>query len=160
MAYSPKYVGLNDIPVQIPDDYTDRQKLAALEFAEISLELDLNDGAALTAKQLAVVEPMIISAVKQKATCELAKGAEDPDSVALTDLSDTGTTKTDYAFEAFCDRYDEIIDKIEDSGILVTDDGQGDTSPFVYTTSDPTPTNEYQEYPVDEDSFDINERYG
>jgi len=104
------------------------------------------------------VEPMVISAVKQKATCELAKGAEDPDSVALTDLS-SGSGQSDYATDAFCDRYDEIIMKIEKSSLLGDETG-GDISPFVYTTSDPTPTNEYQEYPVDEDSFDINERYG
>jgi hypothetical protein len=159
MAYSPRYVGLNDIPVQIPDDYTDTQKLSAIEFAEISMELDLNDGIPLSDKQLQDVEPMVISAVKQKATCELAKGAEDPDSVALTDLSSGGSTKSDYATDAFCDRYDEIIMKIEKSSLLGDETG-GDISPFVYTTSDPTPTNEYQEYPVDEDSFDINERYG
>ena len=87
MAYSPRYVGLNDIPVQIPDDYTDTQKLSAIEFAEISMELDLNDGIPLSDKQLQDVEPMVISAVKQKATSELAKGAEDPDSGGPTDLS-------------------------------------------------------------------------
>jgi hypothetical protein len=152
MAYSPQYVSFDDIPVQIPDDYAEREKAAALQFAESSAELDLNDGDKIPQDVLDDAGVMIESAIKQKATCELAKGAEHPDDTALTDLSDTGSDKADYAAEAFCDRYDELIDKIGNSGIL-GEDGDGDTSPYSYSTSDPSPQNEYQDYPVDEDSF-------
>jgi hypothetical protein len=128
MAYSPKYVSRDEIPVQVPDDYTDREKNAALEFAESSIALDLNDGNPLSDD---LVTPLVQSAVKQKATCELVKGAEDPDSVKLGDLSDQGTTKTDYA-QSFCDRYDEIVSKL-----LATEKFGESTSPYVYTTTAP-----------------------
>lgn len=135
MAYSPRYVQVSDVPVQIPDDYEDFEKLDAIEFAESSLELDLNEGDAIPDQYLT---SSMRAAVKQKATCELAKGAEHPDDTALTDLSSTGADKAEYAAEAFCQRYDELIDKIIDSDQL--DDLSGEsTDPYVYSTSDPTP---------------------
>jgi hypothetical protein len=152
MAYSPQYVTFQDIPVQIPDDYSEREKAAALEFAESSVELDVTDGDPIPQDVLADAGVMIRSAIKQKATCELAKGAEHPDDTALTDLSDTGSNKADYAAEAFCDRYDELVDKITSSG-LITDDSPSSQSPYVYSTADNSPQDRYQEYPVDEDSY-------
>lgn len=133
MAYSPKYVELENVPVrQVPDDYDKSEKEDALEFAEASLELDVYDGEELPND---AIIPQVVAAVKQKATCELVKGAEDPTSTKLGDLSDDGTNKTDYA-NSFCDRYDEIVDKINDSGVLGEESGQL-TEPYVYTTSDP-----------------------
>jgi hypothetical protein len=155
MAYSPKYVTFQDIPVQIPDDYADREKSAALEFAESSIELDINQGQTIEQDVLDNAGVMIRSAIKQKATCELAKGAEHPDDTALTDLSDTGSNKADYAVEAFCDRYDELVNKIEQSDVL-GEDAAGSTGPLTYTTGDPSPYDRYQEHPVDEDSFNDN----
>jgi len=137
MAYSPQYIQVEDVPVQIPDDYEDYEKLDAIEFAETSIELDLNDGKQIPTDK---VTSVMRAAVKQKATCELAKGAEHPDDTALTDLSTTGANKAEYAAEAFCNRYDELIDKILDSGILEEIGLEGEsTDPYVYTTSDPTP---------------------
>lgn len=154
MAYSNKYVELAEIPVQIPDDYSEKEKGDALEFAESSIELELTEGEAISQEVLDGAAGFAIrSAIKQKATCELAKGAEHPDDVALTDLSDTGADKADYAAEAFCDRYQELVDKIQDSAVL-GDDASGSTSPYVYSTSDPTPDDNYQERIVDEDSFE------
>lgn len=132
MAYSPKYVSIEDVPLdQVPDDYDDEAKEDALEFAESSLELDINDGKTIPDSLFNV---MMESAIKQKATCELAKGAEDPTSTKLGDLSDDGTNKTDYA-ESFCERYDEIVEKINKSGIV--EESGSRTSPYVYNTSDP-----------------------
>lgn len=128
MTYSPRYVDRTEIPVQIPDDYDEREKNAALEFAESSIELDLNDGEAL---EEADVTPMVRAAIKQKATCELAKSAEDPNSVKLGDLTDEGTEKIDYA-QSFCDRYDELVGKLLESGLF-----DESTSPYVYTTRKP-----------------------
>lgn len=136
MSYSPKYIQINDVPVQIPDDYEDYEKLDAIEFAETSLELDLNDGGEIDADP---VPSVMRAAVKQKATCELAKGAEHPDDTALTDLSNSGADKADYAAEAFCLRYDELIEKILDSGLLEEIGLTGGAEPYVYSTSDPTP---------------------
>ena len=128
MTYSPRYVNRQDVPVQIPDDYSEREKNAALEMAESSIDLDLNDGEQLPTEK---VTPLVKSAIKQKATCELAKGAEDPNSTQLGDLSDDGTNKSDYA-QTFCDRYDEMVAKILQSGIF----GES-TDPYSYTTSIP-----------------------
>lgn len=125
MTYSPRYVNRQDVPVQIPDDYTDRQKNAALEFAESSIELDLNDGDTLPSEK---VKPLVRAAIKQKATCELAKAADDPNSTRLGDISDSGTNKTDFA-QSFCDRYDEMVAKILQSGVF----GES-TDPYTYTT--------------------------
>lgn len=137
MAYSPQYIQVDDVPVQIPDDYDDSEKLDSIEFAETSLELDLNDGGEIKPSK---VTSVMRAAVKQKATCELAKGAEHPDDTALTDLSTTGADKSEYAAEAFCNRYDELIQKILDSGVLEDIGLEGESSdPYVYTTSDPTP---------------------
>jgi len=133
MAYSPKYITLDDVPVrQVPDDYDKSEKEDAVEFAEASAELDLYDGEEIPEEDRI---PQVTAAIKQKATCELVKGAEDPTSTKLGDLSDDGSNKTDYA-NSFCDRYDEIVEKINDTGILGEDSGQS-TSPYVYTTSNP-----------------------
>lgn len=125
MAYTPRYIDREEVPVQIPDEYSDREKNDAIEFAEASIELDLNDGESIDAEN---VTPLVQSAIKQKATCELAKAADDPNSVKLGDLSDDGTNKVDYA-QSFCDRYDEMVGKLLESGIF----GES-TSPYVYNT--------------------------
>lgn len=133
MAYSPEYVNLEDVPVrQVPDDYDKSEKEDALELAEASIELDVYDGETIPPEDRI---PQVITAIKQKATCELVKGAEDPTSTKLGDLEDGGTNKSDYA-DTFCDSYDELVDKINDSGILGDESGQT-TDPYVYTTSNP-----------------------
>jgi len=110
MTYQPKYIELPDIPVQIPDDYDESEKRDAVEFAESMLELDINDAAEI--KQ-ADVTPYHIAAVKQLATSELAKGAEDNDDVALQDLEDGGTTKSQYSRDSFKARYEDIVEGIQ-----------------------------------------------
>jgi len=131
--YSPKYTTLAEVPVrQVPDDYDDGEKADALEFAESSLELDVYNGDEIPVDKRS---DHIVAAVKQKATCELVKGAEDPTSTKLGDLEDGGTNKQDYAM-TFCDRYDEIVDTINSSGILGEESGKS-TEPFIYTTSNP-----------------------
>ena len=147
MSYSPKYVGYDEIPVQVPDEYSKKEKGMALELAESSLELDLKDGATISDSEFS---SMMAAAIKQKATCELVKGADDPNDVTLGDLSDDGTTKQDYS-EVFCDRYDEIVGKLINAGVI--EGGANNRSPFVYTTGDPSPFDRYQEDNPDEDSF-------
>lgn len=125
MPYTPRYIERQDVPVQIPDDYNEREKNAALEFAESSVELDLNDGEQIEADKMT---PMVKAAIKQKATCELAKGADDPNSTKLGDLTDEGTNKVDYA-QSFCNRYDELVGKLLESDIF-----DESTDPYVYNT--------------------------
>lgn len=129
MAYEPKYVTISDVPVQIPDDYSQKQKENALEAAEASLELDLNDGETIPSDKIV---PSMVTAVKHKATCHLAQGAESADDVTLGDVDDSGTTMTDYA-QSFCDHYDEIVEKMLDVDILSDVDGES-TAPFTYST--------------------------
>lgn len=132
MAYSPKYINIDDVPLhQVPDNYDKDAKMEAIEFAEASLELDVYDGKEIPAEQ---VVPMVRAAIKQKATCELVKGARDPTETKLGDLADEGGEKADFA-SSFCDRYDEIVGKINSSDVL---EGSGSrTDPYVYSTSDP-----------------------
>lgn len=138
MSYSPRYVSVDDVPVQIPDDYSEEEKEDALELAEATLDVDLNDGEAIEQSKVTV---MMKVAVKQLATCQLAKGSEHPDDISLGDLDDTGDTKVRYA-QSFCDAYEETIDKLKQSG-AVDDLGGNTTSPFTYSTSDPTPGNRW-----------------
>jgi hypothetical protein len=130
MAYTPRYVEITDVPVQIPDDYSDEQKYEALEVAEGSAELDLNEGEEFDSEIPTPIMEKIKTAIKQKATAELAEGAESPDDVTLGDLSDDGSTKADYA-DIFDSQYEEIIMKIRNSGVL---DSESDKSAYVYTT--------------------------
>jgi len=133
MSYSPRYVSIHDIPVQIPDDYTDSQKEDALEYAESSLELDLNNGDVIPQEdQIVIME----SAIKQLATCHLAKGAEDPDDVTLGDIDDSGSNKIEYA-NSFCDQYEETITRIINSGILEEGNDGESNAPYTYTTGYP-----------------------
>jgi len=136
MTYSPQYIALDDVPVQVPDDFTQDEKRDAIEMAEVNIELDLNDGAELSSEALAVAGHIIETAVKQRATCELVKGTEDNDDVALTDLDDGGSTKSEYAQDSFCDKYDELIDKSEDSGVRADEAEGADDSPYVYNTGE------------------------
>lgn len=141
MAYEPKYVTLDSIPVQIPDDYDPKEKRDALEYAETIIEIDINDG-----EPLQNVTPVHEAAVKQKATCELAKGSEHPDDVALGDLEDTGSTKAEYAADAFCQRYKEIVDKIRS---FLESNTSG---PYVYTTQ---ASDEWENWSDLQDDLDI-----
>ena len=130
MSYSPKYLNLDEIPVQVPDEYDDRHKVDAIETAESSIEIDINDGEELSAKDLSY--SVVVSAIKQKATCELIKGAAHPNDVRLGDIQEN-TGKEDLA-ATFCERYEEMVAKINESGIV--ESGQTRT-PYTYTTSKP-----------------------
>lgn len=134
--YVPKYLSLDEIPVQVPDDYSQVEKQDALEFAEAILEIDLNKGQEFDQKD---ITPAHEAALKQKATCELVKGTEHPDDVALGDLEDTGSTKYDYAQNAFCKRYKELKDRIQESE---NEDGTGgmQVEPYSYSTTEPDDT--------------------
>jgi hypothetical protein len=129
MAYNPRYLSLNDVPVQIPDDYSDEQKYEALEVAEGSAELDLNEGEEFDSSIPRPIMEKIKTAIKQKATAELAEGAESPNDVTLGDISDDGSTKEEYA-DIFNSQYEELISKIRNSGVLESD---SDKSPYVTT---------------------------
>lgn len=110
MTYQPKYIELTEIPVQVPDDYDESEKRDAIEFAEAMLELDINDATEIKDRD---VTPYHIAAIKQLATSELAKGAEDNDDVALQDLEDGGSTKSQYSRDSFKARYEDIVERLK-----------------------------------------------
>lgn len=124
MTYSPRYISVDQVPVQIPDDYDQSEKIDAIELAESLLELELNDG-----RKIDTVTTVHEAAIKQRATCELAKGAEDPDDVAISDIRDDGSNKSDYAHVAFCDHYSELKSKIQ----AFMDSSE--SGPYVYNTA-------------------------
>jgi len=127
-TYSPKYITLNDVPVQVPDEYDDKEKLDAIEKAETSLEIDINNGESIADANFVSV---MRSAIKQKATCELIKGASHPNDVRLGDIQEE-SGKQDLA-ETFCMSYEELVAKINEAGIIQS--GQS-TDPYTYTTVD------------------------
>lgn len=106
---SPKYLeSYEAVPVQIPDDFSQKDKTDAVELAEGLIEVRLNQG-----RTLDKVTPIHIAAIKQRATCELVKGASDPDNVSIGDIQDDGTSKSDYAHQSFCDHFNELISDIK-----------------------------------------------
>lgn len=133
MAYTPKYISLDDVPVQVPDDFDESEKRSALEIAEATIEADLTDGHDVPTEKRSV---LFTAAIKQKATCELVKGTEDNDDVAMGDLNDTGDTKVDYAHEAFCDEYDSLVEKMKKTGDWPSAGGSS-VNPYVYSTKKP-----------------------
>lgn len=130
MVYSPRYINLDDVPVQVPDDYDDRHKLDAIETAESMFEIDVNDGEQLDEEESS--HSIVQSAVKQKATCELIKGAAHPNDVRLGDIQEN-TGKEDLA-QTFCERYEEMVAKINESGLIESTQTR---KPYTYTTRRP-----------------------
>lgn len=125
MAYSPKYLdSLDDVPVQVPDNFPQQDKEDAVELAESLIEIDLEEGDGLS-----TVSQVHKVAIKQRATCELVKGANDPDDATIGDIQDDGTTKSEYAHESFCDHYEQLVGKIR---VFMEEDTGGT---FVYNTS-------------------------
>lgn len=125
MAYTPKYLdSLDDVPVQIPDDFDQSDKEDAVQLAESLIEVDLEEG-----RELSTVTSLHKAAIKQRATCELVKGASSPDGTSIGDIQDDGTTKSDYAKSSFCDHYSELVDKMRS---FMEEDTAG---PYVYNTS-------------------------
>lgn len=147
MSYNPKYVTIDDVPVaSVPDDYTSEEKRDALQFAEGKLELDVNSGNRITANE--IVQPMKV-AIEYLATYQLTLGAENVDSVALSDLSDSGGNKSDYANE-YLRMYNNIVASINNSDSVLAD-SDSQSKEYVYSTS--KPDDDWKEIPYDEPRF-------
>lgn len=126
MVYTPQYVDFADIPVQVPDDYTSSQKASALEYAESSIELDVNDGEQISPKkQITAVD----AAVKQLATAHLVRSAEEPTDVTLGDLEDGGDSASELA-DDFESSYTEQVKRIINSGVFDDNKGGESNSPY------------------------------
>jgi hypothetical protein len=88
-------------------------------------------------------------AIQYLSTYQLTLGAEDVDSVTLSDLSDDGSNKTDYANE-YLRMYNNIVNSINNSDSVLSD-SDSQAKEYVYTTS--KPDDDWNEIPYDEPRF-------
>lgn len=128
--YQPKYVGLDDIPLSGPDEYSSGEKRKALYHAESSLELDINSGVEIPEEEVISAHK---SAVINLATHVLTHAAEEPSDVTLGDMQSGGGTVTEYS-SRYLDEYRRLIDKINETGI--GDSDYGNFSKAVNTNTD------------------------
>jgi len=130
MVYTPQYVSFGEIPIHVPDDYTSSQKADALQYAESSIELDVNDGEHISEKkQISAVD----SAVKQLATAHLVRSSEETTDVKLGDLEDSGSVASDLA-DDFESSYDEQVSRIINSGVFDDNIGGESNAPYITST--------------------------
>lgn len=111
--YEPTYVGLEDVPISGPDDYSSEEKRKALFHAESSLELDVNGGEEIPQDEIIEAHR---AAVMNLATYLLTGAAEEPSDVTLGDMASGGGDVTEYSNE-YKAEYERLIDKINESGI-------------------------------------------
>lgn len=124
-TYEPIYADLTDVPIDGPDTYSETEKRKALFGAEARLEGDINDGKEIPHEKRTKLHRI---AVANLATYYLSRGAEDPASVRLGDLADSGQRITDYSNE-YLNEYDRLVKSIEDSDV-----GAGAIDHYTYTT--------------------------
>lgn len=110
--YDPKYVGLEDIPLSGPDDYSAEEKRKALFHAEASLELDVNNGSEFV---LTDITNSHQAAVINLATHVLTHAAEEPSDVTIGDMQSGGGTITEYS-SRYLDEYMRIVEGLIESG--------------------------------------------
>ena len=136
--YTPIYVEVDDIPIDIPDSYSLEQKKKALYQAESRFETERTGGKQISDADLT---PTHKSAVINLGTYHLARGATDNEDVTLGDLDDGGE-QTERHAEQFLETYKELVELISEAG----DYGQPGT--YFGATGDPGRTvavNQYDE---------------
>jgi len=109
--YEPKYVTVSDVPIEIPDNYTDAQKREALFGAETDLELDRRGGDEIPDDELRNIH---IQAITNLATHYLARSATNPSDVTLGELEDGGDEKEDHAYQ-YLNTYKECLNKMAEA---------------------------------------------
>lgn len=124
--YDPIYVDLDDIPIAGPgvdDDaeYSEASKRKALFQAESELEIDVNGGEQIASDSVLDIHKV---AVMNLGTHILTHAAEDPSDVTLGDMAAGGGQITEYS-STYRDTYDNLVDKINSSGV-----GGADSSNF------------------------------
>ena len=110
--YTPKYVRLEDIPLEVPDSYSVAEKSEALFQAEPTFEFDYNGGETVPDTELT---PLHQTAVANLATYHLVRGAVGNQDVTLGDLGDGGEQRESHAMQ-FKESYDEALDSLFESG--------------------------------------------
>jgi len=110
--YTPRYVALDDVPIDITDSYGIGEKREALFQAEGRFELDHNGGEEIPDEE---ITPYHQTAVANLATHHLTRGAVGNDDVTLGDLDDGGDQRESHA-QQFKDTYLELVDALAESG--------------------------------------------
>ena len=94
MAYSPRYLSVDDVPLTGPDEWSNDEKLARIEDAEAQLEADVNDGTPIPDSERERIHGLAVNAY---ATYLLATGPKAPDSMLAGDFQDEGSEREGYA---------------------------------------------------------------
>lgn len=110
--YTPIYIGIDDVPLEINDSYDTPDKREALFQAETKLELDRNGGEPIPTDR---ITPAHQTAVANLATHYLTRGAVSNDDVTLGDLGDDGDQRESHSTQ-YKDAYDEFIDAMSEIG--------------------------------------------
>lgn len=110
--YTPRYIELDDVPIDITDSYSVAEKREALFQAESRFELDENGGEEIPNEE---ITPYHQTAVANLATHHLTRGAVGNDDVTLGDLEDGGDQRESHA-QQFKETYEELIDAIAETG--------------------------------------------
>lgn len=108
--YDPKYVEIDDIPIEVEDRYPSAEKREALYQAEPRLEFDTNSGEEITEDELNGIH---ISAILNLGTYLLVRGATSNMDVTLGDLDDGGE-QTERHAEQYLETYKELVQLLED----------------------------------------------
>lgn len=104
--YEPKYIELEDVPINGPDNYSSSDKRKAIYSAESALELDVNGGEVIPKDEITNAHK---SAVMNYATHILTHGNEDSAQSTIGDMSQG--TNTEY-YTKFLDRYKSLVDNL------------------------------------------------
>lgn len=110
--YSPKYVALESVPIEIPDNYSIEQKREALFQAEAAIESDRTGGWEIDEADLT---PLHQSAVANLATYHLARSATNNSDVTLGDIDDGGDQRKDHANQ-YVETYERHLKRLAEAG--------------------------------------------
>lgn len=110
--YDPRYISVDDVPLEIADQYSTSEKREALFGAEHEMEIDLVGGEQIPEDE---VTPLHQTAVANLATHYLTRGATSNDDITLGDLDDGGE-QTERHADQYRETYERLIEKLAEAG--------------------------------------------
>lgn len=133
-SYSPKYIDVDRVPIAGPGAHSDGEKLDAIEYAEATLEADVNDGNRISDADVESVHSLAVNAY---ASYILGTGPIEPSSIKAGDFADDGDGRSDFANQMLS-MYDRAVASINNA---TQDFGRNDhTIVSVQSTPTDTPT--------------------
>lgn len=110
-AYSPKYIDVERVPIAGPGSHSDAEKLDAIEYAEATLEADVNDGNRIPDVDLESVHSLAVNAY---ASYILGTGPIEPSSIKAGDFADDGDGRSAFANQMLS-MYDRAVASINNA---------------------------------------------